>query len=96
VRDLILMADASGFAGAPVLAQRSDDRSAEFYAYGRVLYGPDGEPVTFDEITVDEARARGGKFVVMIPVEHLDSVRGVKTIEIIGDNGKTAVLGWKP
>jgi len=96
VRDLLLMADARGYAGAPVLAQRSDDRSAEFYAYGRVVYRPDGEPLTFDEITVDEARARGGKFVVMIPIEHVGNVRGVSTIEVIGDNGKTAVLGWKP
>jgi hypothetical protein len=32
----------------------------------------------------------------MIPVEYLNNVRGVKTIEIIGDNGKTAALGWKP
>ncbi len=96
VRDLLLMADAYGLAGAPVIAQRSDDRSAEFYAYGRVVYGPNGEPVTFDEITVDEARARGGKFVVMIPLEYLENVRGVSTIEVIGDNGKTAVLGWKP
>jgi len=96
VRDLLLLADARGYAGAPVLAQRSDDRSAEFYAYGRVVYRPDGEPLTFDEITVDEARARGGKFVVMIPIEHVGNVRGVSTIEVIGDNGKTAVLGWKP
>ena len=96
VRDLLLMADARGYAGAPVLAQRSDDRSAEFYASGRVLYGRDGEPVTFDEITVDQARALGGKFVVMIPVEYLNNIRGVKTIEIIGDNGKTTALGWKP
>jgi 4-amino-4-deoxy-L-arabinose transferase-like glycosyltransferase len=96
VRDLLLMADARGYANAPVLAQRSDDRSAEFYAYGRVVYGSNGEPITFDEISVDEARARSGKFVVMIPVEYLDNVRGVKTIEVLGDNGKTAVLGWKP
>src|SRR5689334_1341265 len=96
VRDLLLMADAKGYANAPVLAQRSDDRSAEFYAYDRVVYGSNGEPITFDEISVDEARARGGKFVVMIPIEYVENVRGVKTIEIIGDNGKTAVLGWKP
>jgi len=96
VRDLLLMADARGYAGAPVIAQRSDDRSAEFYAYGRVVYGPNGEPLTFDEISVDEARARSGKFVVFIPVEYVEKFRGVSTIEIIGDNGKTAVLGWKP
>jgi len=96
VRDLLLLADARGYANAPVLAQRSDDRSAEFYAYERVIYGRDGEPVTFDEVSVDEARARGGKFVVMIPLEYVDNFRGVSTIEVIGDNGKTAVLGWKP
>jgi 4-amino-4-deoxy-L-arabinose transferase-like glycosyltransferase len=96
VRDLLLLADARGYANAPVLAQRSDDRSAEFYAHDRVVYGANGEPITFDEISVDEARARGGKLVVMIPVEYVDNVRGVKTIEVIGNNGKTAVLGWKP
>ncbi|HEX6718163.1 MAG TPA: hypothetical protein VF088_13685, partial [Pyrinomonadaceae bacterium] len=94
VRDLLLLADARGYANAPVLARRGDDRSAEFYAYGRVVYGPNGEPVTFDEISVDEARARGGKFVVMIPVEYVNNFRGAPGIEIIGDNGKTAVLGW--
>ena len=96
VRDLILLADARGYANAPILAQRSDDRSAEFYAPGRVVYGRDGEPVTFDEVSVDDARARGGKFVVMIPLEYVENFRGVPTIEVIGDNGKTAVLGWRP
>ena len=93
-RDLLLLADARGYASAPVLARRGDDRSAEFYAYGRVVYGPNGEPVTFDEISVDEARARGGKFVVMIPLEYVNNFRGAPGIEIIGENGKTAVLGW--
>src|SRR5215510_1497603 len=81
VRDLLLLADARGYANAPVLAQRSDDRSAEFYAYDRVVYGPNGEPLTFDEISVDQARARGGKFVVFIPVEYVEKLRGVSTIE---------------
>src|SRR6185369_15603707 len=96
VRDLLLLADAHGYANAPVLAQRSDDRSAEFYAHDRVVYGANGEPVTCDEISVTEARARGGKFVVMIPVEYVENFRAAPAIEVIGDNGKTAVLGWKP
>jgi 4-amino-4-deoxy-L-arabinose transferase-like glycosyltransferase len=96
VRDLLILADSRGYANAPVLARRGDDRSAEFYAHGRVVYGPNGEPLTFDEISVDEARARGGKFVVFIPVEHAENLRGASKIEILGDNGKTAVLGWKP
>jgi len=96
VRDLLLLADARGYANTPVLARRGDDRSAEFYAYGRVVYGPNGEPLTFDEISVDEARAHGGKFVVFIPLDHVQNWRGAPRIEIIGDNGKTAVLGWNP
>ena len=96
VRDLLLLADQRGYANAPVIARRGDDRSAEFYAYGRVVYEPNGEPLTFDEISVDDARARGSKFVVFIPLENAEHFRGAPGIEILGDNGKTAVLGWKP
>jgi 4-amino-4-deoxy-L-arabinose transferase-like glycosyltransferase len=96
VKDLLALADARGYANAPVIAQRGDDRSAEFYAYGRVIYRADGEVLTFDEISVDEARARGGKFVVFIPVQYVENYRGAPRIEVIGDNGHTAVLGWQP
>ena len=96
VKDLLVLADARGYANVPVIAQRGDDRSAEFYAYGRVLYRADGEVLTFDEISVDEARARAGKFVVFIPVSYVENYRGAPRIEIIGDNGHTAVLGWQP
>ncbi|HEU4933721.1 MAG TPA: glycosyltransferase family 39 protein [Pyrinomonadaceae bacterium] len=96
VKDLLVLADARGYATAPVIAQRGDDRSAEFYAYGRVIYRADGEVMTFDEISVDAARALGGKFVVFIPVQYVENYRGAPRIEIIGDNGHTAVLGWQP
>ena len=96
VRDLLLLADQRGYANVPVLARDSDDRSPQFYAYDRVVYKADGEVMTFDEISVDEARARGGKFLVFIPVEYVEHFRGKQGIEIIGDNGRTAMLGWKP
>jgi len=96
VKHLLVLADARGFANAPVLAQRSDDRSAEFYAYDRGVYNAQGEPVTFDEMSVSEARARGGKFVVLIPVQYVENFRGSPGIEVIGDNGRTAILGWNP
>lgn len=94
VRDLLLLANARGYANTPVLARDTDDRSAEFYAYDRVVYDANGEPVTFDEMSVDEARARGGKFLVLIPVEYAENFRRTPGIEIIGDNGRTAILGW--
>jgi len=96
VRDLLLLADQHGYANALVIARRGDDRSAEFYAHGRVVYRANGEPFTFDEISVDAARALGDKFVVFVPVEYAEQLRGAPRIEILGDNGKTAVIGWKP
>jgi 4-amino-4-deoxy-L-arabinose transferase-like glycosyltransferase len=95
-RDLLLLADARGYANAPVLARDSDDRSAQFYAYDRVIYNADGEVMTFDQISVDEARARGGKFVVLIPLEYVENFRSSPGIEVIADNGRTAILGWQP
>jgi 4-amino-4-deoxy-L-arabinose transferase-like glycosyltransferase len=96
VRDLLALGDARGYADAPVIAIKSDDRSAQFYAYDRVVYNSQGEVVTFDEISVDEARSRGGKFLVLLPREYVENYRTSPAIEVIGDNGKTAILGWKP
>jgi 4-amino-4-deoxy-L-arabinose transferase-like glycosyltransferase len=94
VRDLLALAAARGWANVPVLAQRSDDRSAQFYAHDRVVYNDEGEVVTFDEVTIDEARARGGKLLVFIAVEYVDEFKDDAGIEVIGDNGRTALLGW--
>ena len=94
VRDLIALGDARGYANAPVLALRSDDRSAEFYAHDRVVYNAHGEVVTFDEISLSEARARGGKFLVLVPHEYVENYRTWGSIEVIGDNSRTAILGW--
>jgi 4-amino-4-deoxy-L-arabinose transferase-like glycosyltransferase len=96
VRDLLRVADARGYAGAPVLARTGDDRSAQFYAYDRVVYNADGEVLTFDEVSRERARALGKKIVVLIPAEYVDYFRGTPNIEVIGNNGRTAVLGWTP
>jgi 4-amino-4-deoxy-L-arabinose transferase-like glycosyltransferase len=96
VRDLLAIAEARGYGNVPVLAQRSDDRSAQFYAHERVVYDDKGEVVTFDQVTVDKARALGGKLLVLIPVEYVDHFRNARGIEVIADNGKTAILGWTP
>jgi 4-amino-4-deoxy-L-arabinose transferase-like glycosyltransferase len=96
VKDLLQLADARGYANAPVLAQRSDDRTAQFYAHDRVVYNADGEPVTFDEVSLEQARTIGPRLVVFIPAEYADQFSGSPNIEILGDNGRIAVLGWKP
>ena len=96
VKELLEIADARGYGDAPVLAQRSDDRSAQFYAHDRVVYNAEGEPVTFDEVSLDQARALGDRILVFVSVEYVDQFRGVPTLEVLGDNGHVAVLGWKP
>jgi hypothetical protein len=96
VKELLQLADARGYANAPVLAQRSDDRTAQFYAHDRVVYNADGEPITFDEVSREQARALGPRLVVFIPAEYVDQFNGAPNIEILGDNGRIAVLGWKP
>ena len=96
VRDLLQVAAARGYADAPVLARTGDDRSAQFYAYDRVVYNANGEVLTFDEVSVESARALGKKIVVLIPAEYAANFRGTPNIEIIGNNGRTAVLGWTP
>lgn len=96
VKELLQLADARGYAGAPVLAQRSDDRSAQFYAQDRVLYNADGEPITFDEVSLEQARALGERIVVFIPLEYAGNFKNAANMELIGDNGRLAVFGWKP
>jgi hypothetical protein len=96
VKDLLQLADSRGYANAPVLAQRSDDRTAQFYAHDRVVYNADGEPITFDEVSLEQARAIGPRLIVFIPAEYAHQFSGASNIEILGDNGRTAVLGWKP
>jgi 4-amino-4-deoxy-L-arabinose transferase-like glycosyltransferase len=96
VKDLLQLADARGYATAPVVAQRSDDRSAQFYAHDRVVYNADGEPITFDEISLEQARTLGERIVVLIPLEYADQVKGSPSFEFLGDNGRLAVFGWKP
>ena len=96
VRDLLRLADARGYGNVPVIAQRSDDRSAQFYAHDRVIYNEEGEVITFDEITLDEARAHGPKLLVLMQSQYVDEFRGAANIEVIGDNGRIAVFAWEP
>jgi 4-amino-4-deoxy-L-arabinose transferase-like glycosyltransferase len=93
-RDLLALADSRGYSGLPVLAMHGDDRSAEFYASGRVIYGPDGEVIALDEapLIVDAVRKRHEKILAFIPAEDIGLFTGKPGIEVVGDNGKQALL----
>ena len=93
-RDLLALANQRGYADFPVLAMHGDDRSAEFYASGRVVYGGNDEVVPLDEAPtiVDSVRKRKEKILAFIPAQDLDFFRDRPGVEVIGDNGKLALL----
>jgi hypothetical protein len=93
-RDLLRLADAQGYSNLRVLALPGDDRSAQFYASGRVIYGSDGEvkSVYGASQVVAEARQQHEKLLAFIEVRDLSLYRGKPGVEIIGDNGKQALV----
>jgi hypothetical protein len=73
-----------------------DDRSPEFYAAGRIVYQPNGEPVIYEgpPQIVEECRRRGTTllaFVYLDGVAELQSTHAART-EVIGDNGTVALV----
>ena len=96
VRDLIRLADARGYGSAPLFALHQIERTAEFYAAGRVAYGPDGEPVRFESAyqVANQARQTHGPILVTVPVEYVWQLTNIKGIhgDVIGDNGSAAVV----
>jgi hypothetical protein len=96
VRELIRLADARGYGSAPLFALHRIERTAEFYAAGRVAYGPDGEPVRFESAyqVANQARQTHGPILVIVPVAYIWQLTNIKGMqaEVIGDNGSAAVL----
>jgi 4-amino-4-deoxy-L-arabinose transferase-like glycosyltransferase len=95
VRELLRLADAQGYGGAAVIIPRDRDRSAEFYASGRVVYDAHGEPAAVDDLpqVIAETRRRGKKILVFVPVEYLELYRQSPQWRLIGDNGNLALVG---
>ena len=61
---LLQLADARGYSHAVIYGIQRSDRTPEFYAAGRVVYGADGEPIMYEGPTqaIDESRRRGMLF----------------------------------
>ena len=95
-RELIQAAAARGYGSSPVYALHEIDRTAEFYAAGRVVYGADGDPIRFESAldVLDAARKTNGPILVFVPekyVYQLTSLKGVRT-EVVGSNGVLALV----
>jgi hypothetical protein len=114
VRDLLQAADSRGYANATVFTRRGYDRTAEFYASGRVVYGSDNDVEELDEAAqlLIEVNKRQGPILVLVPIENLGQLKGTPAdgkvllapygtspgavMEVIGTNGRIALVGVKP
>ncbi len=107
-RDLLKFADSRGYSQAAVFARPGDDRTAEFYASGRVVYGPDGDVTSLDNIPqmVAEAHRRNAPILVFVSMDSQfsgsagtmveASVNGSSAVlETISNNGKVVLVGVK-
>jgi 4-amino-4-deoxy-L-arabinose transferase-like glycosyltransferase len=99
-RRLIQLADERGYAHAPLFGLQRDDRSPEFYAAGRVIYGEDNEPVMYDGIgqVIYESHLRKETTLFLIPLSDLDSLRQAESLrtEAIANNGRVAIVAVTP
>ncbi len=95
-RDLLAVAATRGYANTPIVQLHTVERSAEFYASGRLTYGSDGEPVKFEGAAqvADAARRNGGEVLCLVPIEfesQLTNLLGTNS-EVLSDNGSVALL----
>ena len=100
VRDLLIAAADRGYSSTPVVQLHTVERTAEFYAAGRISYGSDGEPVKFEGVgqVVDAARRNNGVVLCFVPLElsaQLINARQVQT-ELVADNGRVALVVVRP
>lgn len=97
---LIQLADERGYARAQLFGLQRDDRSPEFYAAGRVIYGEDREPVMYDGIgqVIYESHIRKETVLFLIPLRDLDGLRQAESLRIdaIADNGRVAIVAVTP
>jgi hypothetical protein len=97
---LIQLADERGYAHARVFGLKRDDRSPEFYAAGRVIYGEDHEPVMYEGIgqVIYETHRRNETLLIFIPLSDLGSLRNAESVRIdeVANNGRVAIVAVTP
>jgi 4-amino-4-deoxy-L-arabinose transferase-like glycosyltransferase len=93
---LLQLAEARGYSQTPIFGMQRSDRTAEFYAAGRVVYGADGEPIMYEgpgQLTY-EARRRGDAILAFVPIAELKQLaeEAAAQTEIIGANERYAIV----
>ena len=93
---MLLKADGEGYGGLPVVQLYTTERTAEFYAAGRLAYDGRGEPLKLEgsKQVAEFARRGGGRALVVVPVRDAAQLSAEPEIEsrYIGDNGSVALV----
>ena len=93
---LLQLADARGYSRMAIYGMQRSDRTPEFYAAGRVVYGADGEPIMYEEPlqVIGESQRRGDAVLVFVPLEELSRLTEMPTAhaDVIGSNGRYALV----
>jgi 4-amino-4-deoxy-L-arabinose transferase-like glycosyltransferase len=96
VRDALAMADARGYRAWPVVQLHTVERTAEFYAAGRIIYGKDGEPVKLEGANqvIEVARQSGGRVLCFVPTKYLTQLMTLPNAqaEIVGGNARVSLV----
>jgi 4-amino-4-deoxy-L-arabinose transferase-like glycosyltransferase len=96
VRDLLAAATARGYGSTRVVQLHTVERTAEFYAFDRMTYLPDGEPAKLEGVTqvAEEASRSGGTVLCFVPREYQAQLMNYQTLraEVIGDNGRVSLV----
>jgi len=100
VRDLIEKATARGYGSAPVVQLHDIERTAEFYAAGRISYNPRGEPIKLEGVTevVEAARRAQSPILVIVPKKYESQVSQSPLLqaEAVADNGAVILFAVRP
>ncbi|HSS21787.1 MAG TPA: glycosyltransferase family 39 protein [Pyrinomonadaceae bacterium] len=93
---LLQLADQHGYSQSVIYGMQRSDRTPEFYAAGRIVYGADGEPIMYEAPwdVVQESLRRKAPVLTFVPLEDLDRMTNDASAhaEVIGNNGRYAIV----
>lgn len=95
-RRLLQLADARGYSQTAIFGMQRRDRTPEFYAAGRIVYGADGEPIMYEGPgqVIEESRKRNEALLTFVPVSEVKQLTEMSSAqtEVLGDNVRYAIV----
>ena len=94
-RRLLQLAGARGYSQTAIYGMQRSDRTSEFYAAGRVVYGADGEPILYQGANqvFEECRKRGETLLTFVPIRDVNQFSEMSSpADVIGSNDRYAIV----